>query len=69
MVVATILAARWIVHRLAVPSVPSSRLGMCFVVALGLMLLAKFTLVLWLGAGRFGSILPAETRWRERSTM
>jgi len=47
MLVVTIAAARWIVRRLAVPSKPSSRLGMgC--VALGLMLIAEFTLVLWL---------------------
>jgi len=42
-----LLAARWIVRRLAVPSPASSRLGMgC--VALGLLLVAEFTLVLWL---------------------
>jgi hypothetical protein len=47
MFVVTILAARSIVGRLAVPSTPSSRLGMgC--VALGLLLSADFTLVLWL---------------------
>lgn len=47
MFVVTIIAARWIVRRLALPSVASSRLGMgC--VALGLMLVAEFTLVLWL---------------------
>jgi hypothetical protein len=47
MLVVTILAARWIVRRLAVPPKPSSRLGMgC--VGLGLMLVAEFTLVLWL---------------------
>jgi hypothetical protein len=43
----TIVAARWIVRRLAVPPKLSSRLGMgC--VGLGLMLTAEFTLVLWL---------------------
>jgi hypothetical protein len=47
MLAVTILAARWIVHRLAVPSVTSSRLGMGLV-ALGLMLVAEFGLVLWL---------------------
>ena len=47
MLVVIIVAARWIVHRLAVPSVPSSRLSMGFV-ALGLMLVAEFGLVLWL---------------------
>ena len=47
MLVVTILAARWIVRRLAVPPKLSSRLGMgC--VGLGLMLVAEFTLVLWL---------------------
>jgi hypothetical protein len=43
----TIVAARWTVRRLAVPSEPSSRLVMGFV-ALGLLLIAEFTLVLWL---------------------
>ena len=43
----TIGAARWIVRRLAVSSTLSSRLGMgCL--ALGLLLTAEFTLVLWL---------------------
>ena len=47
MFVVTILAARWVVRRLAVPAKPSRRLGMgC--VGLGLMLVAEFTLVLWL---------------------
>lgn len=47
MLAVTLLAARWIVHRLAMPSVPSSRLGMGLV-GLGLMLVAEFGLVLWL---------------------
>ncbi len=47
MFVVTILAARWIVRRFAVSPKASSRLGMgC--VGLGLMLVAEFTLVLWL---------------------
>jgi hypothetical protein len=47
MFVVTIFAALWIVRRLAVPPKLSSRLGMgC--VGLGLMLVAEFTLVLWL---------------------
>jgi hypothetical protein len=47
MFVVIILAARWIIRRLAVPSAPSSRLAMgC--IALGLLLIAEFTLVLWL---------------------
>ena len=47
MFVVTLVAARWIVRRLAVPSTPSSRMGMgCL--ALGLLLVAEFTLVLWL---------------------
>jgi hypothetical protein len=48
MFVVTILAARWIVRRLAVPPKPSSRLGGIGCVGLGLMLVAEFTLVLWL---------------------
>ena len=47
MLVVTIVVARWIVHRLVLPSVPPSRLGMGFV-ALGLMLVAEFGFVLWL---------------------
>ncbi len=47
MLVVTIFAAWWIVRRLAVPFTPLSRLGMGFV-ALALMLVAEFTLVLWL---------------------
>jgi hypothetical protein len=47
MFMVTLVAARWIVRRHALPSTPSSRLGMgC--VALGLLLVAEFTLVLWL---------------------
>jgi len=47
MFIVIIVAARWIVRRLAVPSTPPSRVGMgC--VALGLLLVAEFTLVLWL---------------------
>lgn len=47
MLAVTIVAARWIVRRFAVPQTPSSRVGMgC--VALVLMLLAEFSLVLWL---------------------
>jgi hypothetical protein len=47
MLVVTILAARWIVRRFAVPPKALSRLGMGSV-ALGLILVAEFTLVLWL---------------------
>jgi hypothetical protein len=47
MLVITIVAARWIVRRLAVPSKMFSRLGMgC--IALGFMLVAEFGLVAWL---------------------
>lgn len=47
MFVVIIVAARWVIRRLAVPSVSSGRLGMgC--IALGLLLVAEFTLVLWL---------------------
>jgi hypothetical protein len=47
MFVITIVAARSIVRKLAVPPAPSSRLGMGGI-GLGLMLIAEFTLVLWL---------------------
>ena len=47
MLVATVVAARWVVARLAVPSMPSARLGMgC--IALGLLLLTEFGPMLWL---------------------
>jgi hypothetical protein len=47
MFMVTLLAAQWIVRRLAVPPKVSSRLTMgC--IGLGLMLVAEFTLVLWL---------------------
>jgi hypothetical protein len=47
MFVVTLVAAWWIVRRLAVPPTLFSRLGMgC--IALGLLLVAEFTLVLWL---------------------
>jgi hypothetical protein len=56
MFVVTILAARWVVRRLAVPPKPSSRLGMgC--VGLGLMLVAEFGLVLWLRGLSIGDYL------------
>jgi hypothetical protein len=47
MFVITIVAARWIVRRLAVPSTASSRLSMGGI-GLSLLLIAEFTLVLWL---------------------
>jgi hypothetical protein len=47
MFVVTILAAKWIVRRLAVPPTPLKRLRMGGI-ALSLMLTAEFTLVLWL---------------------
>lgn len=47
MFVVTIAAARWEVRRLAVPSATSGRLGVgC--IALGLLLVAESTFVLWL---------------------
>lgn len=47
MLAVTIVAARWIVLHLAVPSVSSARLGMgC--IAFVLMLVAEFGFVLWL---------------------
>lgn len=47
MLMVAVLAARWIVRWLAVPPSTATRIGMGFI-ALGLMLLAEFTLVLWL---------------------
>jgi hypothetical protein len=47
MFVVTVVVARWIVRRLALPPTLFSRLGMgC--IALALLLVAEFTLVLWL---------------------
>lgn len=47
MLTVTIVTAQWIVRRSAIPAAPSNRLGMgC--VALGLMLSAELSLVLWL---------------------
>jgi hypothetical protein len=56
MLVVTIISARWIVRRLAVPSTPSSRLGMGGI-ALGPLLVAEFTLVLWLRGLSIGEYL------------
>lgn len=47
MLAVCVVAARWVVRRLRVPSTLSRRLGMG-AFALALMLLAEFTLVLWL---------------------
>jgi len=47
MLAITIIVASWITRRFKVPRTPSSRLGMG-VMALVLMLVAEFTLVLWL---------------------
>ena len=47
MFVVILIAARWIIRRLAIPSTSSRRMGMgC--IALGLLLAAEFTLVIWL---------------------
>ena len=67
MLVVTIVTARWMVLRLAVPSTPSARLGMGGI-ALVLLLVAEFGLVLWLGVCRSESISLRETQCRERST-
>jgi hypothetical protein len=46
MVLVIIVAARWVVGRLAVPGRRLARLSMGFI-ALGLLLVSEFTLVLW----------------------
>ena len=56
MLAVTIVSARWIVQRFAVPFKTSSRLGMG-VVALALLLAAEFTLVLWLRGLTIGDYL------------
>jgi hypothetical protein len=56
MFVVTIFAARWIVRWLAVPPTPSSRLGMgC--IAVSFLLIAEFTLVLWVRGLSIGEYL------------
>ena len=58
MFVITIVAARWIVRRLPVVPTRSSRLGIgC--IALGLLLLAEFTLVLWVRGLSFREYLAS----------
>ena len=47
MLTVTVVAARWLVQRLAVPCTLSGRLGMGFI-AIGFLLIAECTLVLWL---------------------
>jgi hypothetical protein len=56
MLLVSIVAARWVVKRLAVPSTRFARLGMgC--VALGLLLISEFILVLWLRGMSIGEYL------------
>ena len=45
MLAVMMVAARWLINRLAVPATPSNRLGMGGI-ALGLMLVAEFSLVM-----------------------
>lgn len=47
MLVVSIVAARWIVQKVSLPPDTSKRLGMG-VIGLGLMIVAEFSLVLWL---------------------
>lgn len=47
MFVVTILAARWVTRRLSLPPAAATRLGVGFI-ALGFLLVAEFTFVLWL---------------------
>lgn len=56
MLMVTVLAARWIILRLAVPYFLSARLGMG-AIALGLLLTAEFGLVPWLRGTSIGTYL------------
>jgi hypothetical protein len=56
MLAVIIFAARWIVRRFAMPPTLSKRLGLGFV-ALGLLLVAELTLVLWLRSLTIGEYL------------
>jgi hypothetical protein len=56
MIAVIIVAAVWVVRRYAVPPTSSARLGMGMM-ALGLLLAAEFTLVLWLRGLSIGEYL------------
>ena len=58
MFVVIALGARWTVRQLAVPPVPSARLGIGLI-ALGLLLVAEFVLVLWLRGLSIGEYLAS----------
>ena len=58
MLVVIYLAARWIVRRFAVPSIPSIRLGIGLL-ALGFVVLMEFTVVLWLQGLTIGEYLAS----------
>jgi hypothetical protein len=47
MLVATVLAARWVVRRVSLPTGPAARLG-AGSLALGFLLVAEFTVALWI---------------------
>ena len=68
MLVVSVVSARWIIRWLALPPAPRIRLGMGSI-ALGLMMLAEFTLVLWLReVFPSGSIVRSEIPLRSLST-
>ena len=58
MLAVVIVAARWVVRRVAAPSTSSKRLGVG-ILALGLLLVAEFTLVLWLRGMTFREYLAS----------
>lgn len=58
MLVVIVLAARWIVRRLAVPFTPSRRLAIGLI-ALGLLLAAECMVVLWLQGLTMGAYLAS----------
>jgi hypothetical protein len=58
MLAVIIVAARWVVRRLALSSTSSKRLGVG-IIALGLLLVAEFSLVLWLRGLTFRDYLAS----------
>jgi hypothetical protein len=67
MLAVIIVAARWVTRRLAPPSTSSKRLGVGLV-ALGLLLVAEFSVVLWLRGMTIREYLASRDPMAERCT-